>query len=113
VAQTVLGTRADGVWEFHANVTFVGVAVVLVVSLVAGVATAWLASSRHTLQGAIAAFGVALAGYLTHVHIVARTPGGVAALLTTGELRALYFTGAIALTAGMRYAFSPAEAPPE
>jgi hypothetical protein len=114
VAQTVLGARADGVWEFHADVTLVGVAVVLVVSLVAGVATAWLASSRRTLQGTIAAFGVALAGYFIHVHVVARTPGGVAALLTTGEMRALYVAGAIALTAGMRYAFSPvAEAPPE
>ncbi len=114
VAQTALGTRADGVWEFHANVTLVGVAVVLVVSLVAGVATAWLTSSRRTVQGAIVAFGVALTGYLVHVYIVARTLGGVAALLTTGELRALYVTGAIALTAGMRYAFSPvAKAPPE
>lgn len=113
-AHTVLGMRADDVWGFQSDVTLVGVAVVLVVSAVAGVVTAGLTSSHRFLSNALAAFGVALAGYLAHVHIVARTPGGLAALLTLGELRALYATGAIALVAGMRYAFSPsAGAPPK
>ena len=106
-AHTVLGMRADDVWGFKSDVTLVGGAVVLVVSAVAGVVIVELTSSHRTLHSALAAFGVALAGYLTHVHIVARTPGGLAALLTLGELRALYATGAIALLAGMRYAFSP------
>jgi hypothetical protein len=107
VAHTILGERADGVWEFHADVTLTGCLVVLVVSLIAGVVTAWLTSSRRILPGAIAACGVALAGYFIHVHVVARTPGGLAALLSVGELRALYMMGAIALAGGMRYAFSP------
>ena len=106
-AHTVLGMRADDVWGFKSDVTLVGGAVVLVVSAVAGVVIVELTSSHRTLHSALAAFGVALAGYLAHVHIVARTPGGLAALLTLGELRALYATGAIALLAGMRYAFSP------
>lgn len=106
-AHTILGARADGVWGFQSDVTPMGGAVVLVVSAVAGVVIAQLTSSRRTFHSALAAFGVALAGYLAHVHIVARTPGGLAALLTQGELRALYATGAIALLAGMRYAFLP------
>jgi hypothetical protein len=106
-AHTVVGARADDVWGFQSDVTLMGGAVVLVVSAMAGVVIAQLTSSRRTLHRALAAFGVALAGYLAHVHIVARTPGGLAALLTHGELRALYVTGAIALLAGMRYAFLP------
>ena len=51
-------------------------------------------------------FGIGLVAYLVHVHIVARTPGGLAALLTIGELRALYAVVAVALFIGMRYAFS-------
>jgi hypothetical protein len=49
---------------------------------------------------------VSLAGYLLHLHLVARTPGGLADLLTVGELRGTYLTLAIALVAGMRFAFS-------
>ncbi|MEO8623051.1 MAG: hypothetical protein ABI625_18395 [bacterium] len=105
-AHAIIGARADGVWGFQLDVTPMGGAVVLVVSTMAGVVIAQLTSSRRTLHRALAAFGIALAGYLAHVHIVARTPAGLAALLTQGELRALYATGAIALLAGMRYAFS-------
>ena len=113
-AHTVLGVRADDVWGFQPDVTLMGCAVVLVVSAVAGVVIAELTSSRRTLFSALATFGMTLVGYLAHVHIVARTPGGLAALLTLGELRALYATGAIALLAGMRYAFSSsAGAPPK
>ena len=113
-AHAVLGVRADDVWGFQLDVTLVGAAVVLVVSTVAGVVIAVLTTSRHTLYSALAAFGVAIGGYLAHVHVVARAPGGLAALLTVGELRALYGAGALALVAGMRYAFSPtAGVPPE
>ena len=87
---------------------------VLVVSAVTGLVIAELTSSGRTLHRALAAFGMALAGYLVHVHVVARTSGGLAALLTIGEMRALYFAVAIALFAGMRYAFLPvAGAPPK
>jgi hypothetical protein len=105
-AHVIIGARADDVWGFQFDVTPMGGAVVLVVSTMAGVVIAQLTSSHRTLHSALAAFGIALAGYLAHVHIVARTPAGLAALLTQGELRALYATGAIALLAGMRYAFS-------
>ena len=104
-AHAVIGERAEGVLGFQSDVTLVGVAVVLVVSAVAAGVTAGLLSSRRTLHRAIAAFGVALAGYLVHLHIVARTSGGLAALLEVGEMRALYVAAAIALFAGMRYAF--------
>ena len=43
---------------------------------------------------AVAGVGVALAGYLLHVHLVARTPGGLASLLTVGELREWLLTDA-------------------
>lgn len=105
-ARAIIGDRAEGVFGFHADVTLVGVAVVLVMSAVAAVVTAGLTSSRRTLLRAMTATGVALAGYIVHLHIVARTAGGLAALLDVGELRALYVAVAIALFTGMRYAFS-------
>lgn len=111
-AHTLLGARADGVWEFSANVTPAGGLVVLTVCAAAGVATARLGSSRRTLLGVAAAAVIALAGYLVHVHFVARASGGLASLLSSGELRALYLSAAVALAAGMRYAFpSVREAP--
>ena len=109
----VLGTRADGVWGYQSDVTPVGCAVVLVVSAMTGFVFAELTSSGRTLHRALAAFGMALAGYLVHVHVIARTQGGLAALLSLGELRALYVAVAIALFAGMRYAFSPAAEAPQ
>jgi hypothetical protein len=112
-AHMALGLRADDVWGFQSDVTLVGVAVVLVVSTVAGVVIAELTSSPRFSSNTLAAFGVALVGYFLHVHIVARKPGGLTALLTLGELRALYAAAAIALLLGMRYAFpTSAGAPP-
>jgi hypothetical protein len=108
-AHTVLGSRADGVWNFHATVTPTGGLVVLTMSLAAGFVVARIASSFRTLHVVAAATGVALVGYLIHLHVVARTPGGLAALLTVGEMRALYLTLALSLAAGMRFAFSPAD----
>jgi len=106
-AYTLVGTRADGVWGFDAVVTLVGVVVVLVVSALAGMIVARLARSFRTFRAVVAAAGVALVGYLLHVHLVARVDGGLSALLSLGELRALYLTGASALVLGMRVAFSP------
>jgi hypothetical protein len=81
--------------------------VVLVMSVVAGIVTARIAPTFRTLHVATAAAGIAFIGYLLHLHVVARTPGGLADLLTVGELRALYLTLGVALVAGMRFAFSP------
>ncbi|HKP15641.1 MAG TPA: hypothetical protein VJT85_06235 [Gemmatimonadaceae bacterium] len=106
-AYTLLGTRADGVWGFDAVVTFTGVVVVLVVSTLAGMVVARLAPSFRTSRAVFAAAGVALVGYLLHVHLVARVDGGLSALLSIGEMRALYLAGASALVLGMRVAFSP------
>jgi hypothetical protein len=106
-AFTLLGTRADGVWGFDAVVTLTGVVVVLVVSALAGMIVARLARSFRTVRAVVAAAGVALVGYFLHVHLVARIDGGLSALLSTGEMRALYLAGASALVLGMRVAFSP------
>lgn len=106
-AHMVLGARADGVWGYESDVTPAGGAVVLVVSVMTGIVIALLTSSGRTLHRAMATFGIVLLGYFAHVHIVARTAGGIAALLSIGELRALYAAVAIALFVGMRYAFSP------
>lgn len=106
-AHTVLGTRADGVWGFDPVVTTVGVVVVLAVSALAGIVVARLSPSFRTFRVVLAAAGVALVGYLLHVHVAARVDGGLSALLTVGELRALYLTAASALVLGMRLAFSP------
>jgi hypothetical protein len=106
-AFTLLGTRADGVWGFDAVVTLTGVVVVLVVSALAGMIVARLARSFRTFRAVVAAAGVALVGYFLHVHLVARIDGGLSALLSTGEMRALYLAGASALVLGMRVAFSP------
>ena len=111
-AHAVIGERADNVWGFQFDVTLVGCAVVLAVSAMAGVAIAELTSTRRTIFRTMATGAVVLLGYLVHVHIVARTSGGLAALLTLGELRVLYAGGAIAAVAGMRYAFLPAVAEP-
>jgi len=102
----VLGARADGVWGYQPDVTPTGGAVVLVMSVVTGLVIALLTSSGRILHRAMATFGIVLSAYLVHVHIVARTPGGLAALLSIGELRALYAAVAVALFIGMRYAFS-------
>jgi hypothetical protein len=105
-AHTLLGTRADDVWGFDGVVTIVGVLVVLALCAMTGVVIAWLSPSFRTLRALAAASGVALLGYLLHVNVAARSPGGLSALLSIGELRALYFTLAIALVLGMRLAFS-------
>jgi hypothetical protein len=105
-AHTLLGTRADDVWNFHGSVTPVGGLVVLVMSMFAGLIVARIASSRRTSHLVVAAGCVALVGYLMHLHVAARTPGGLAALLSVGELRALYLTFGVALLAGMRLVFS-------
>lgn len=106
-AHVVIGARADDVWGFQFDVTLVGCAVVLAVSAMAGVAIAELTSTRRTIFRTVATGVVVLVGYFVHVHIVARIPGGLAALLTLGELRVLYGGGVIAAVAGMRYAFLP------
>ena len=105
-AHGVLGAQADGVWSWHGTVTPVGGGVVLLMSLVAGIVAARIAPSFRTLHVMAAAGGVALMGYLLHLHVVARAPGGLADLLSVGELRGLYLLLAVALVAGMRFAFS-------
>jgi hypothetical protein len=104
-AHGVLGAQADGVWSYHGSVTLVGGLVVLVMSVMAGIVAARIAPTFRTLHVVAAAVGVAVAGYLLHLHVVARTPGGLADLLTIGELRGLYLTLGVALVAGMRFAF--------
>lgn len=104
-AHLLIGSRADNVWAWERDVTLVGSLVVLAVSVVAGVVTALLAPSRRLLHELLSSAGVALAGYLIHLHLAARTPGGLTALLTDGELRALYTVVFIALVGGMRFAF--------
>ena len=104
-AYAVIGTRADGVWGFG-HVTIIGVLVVLALSAVAGILVARLSPSQRTLREILAAAAVAVVGYFLHVHVVARIDGGLSALLSIGELRALYITLASALVVGMRLAFS-------
>lgn len=105
-ASALLGTRADDVWGFDGFVTVVGGLVVFVLSAMAGIVVARLAPSHRTLRVLTAAAGVALVGYLLNLHVAARAPGGLSALLSVGELRALYLTVATALVLGMRLAFS-------
>ena len=106
-AHTILGTRADGVWDFDFGVTLAGVAVVLVISVMDGLSVAQITTSFRKIPVELAAAGVSLLGYLLHLHVAARTPGGLAALLAVGELRALYVTLAVSLVGGMRFAFLP------
>jgi hypothetical protein len=105
-AYALLGERADGVWGVEMNVTLTGVLVVLAVSVVAGIVVARLSPPHRAARALVAAAGASLIGYLVHVHVAARADGGLSALLSLGELRALYFTYAIALVIGMRLAFS-------
>ena len=106
-AHLVIGERADNVWNFQQGVTPTGGLVVLVLSMMAGFAAACVTPSRRTAYIVLAAASVAIAGYLLHLHVVARTPGGLAALLTVGELRALYVTLGVALAVGIRLALLP------
>ena len=105
-AAALIGTRADNVWGFDAIVTITGVVVVLALSTLAGTIVARLAPSFRTLRTLLAAAGVAIVGYLLHVHVAARKDVGLSALLSVGELRALYVTLATALVLGIRFAFS-------
>jgi hypothetical protein len=75
--------------------------------MMAGFVVARIASPFRTMHVVAAAAGVALVSYFLHLHVVAKIPGGLAALLTVGELRGLYLTLGLALVAGMRFAFSP------
>jgi len=103
-AHLLIGARADGVWNFQRGVTPTGCLVVLVVSMLAGFVVAGVTRSRRTPYIILAAGCVALIGYLLHLHVIADTPGGLAALLSLGELRALYLTSGIALAVGIRLA---------
>ena len=103
-AHLLIGARADGVWNFQSSVTPTGCVVVLALSMMAGIVAGAVTFSRRTPYIILAAGFVALVGYLLHLHVVARTPGGLAALLSLGELRALYLTCGIALAAGIRLA---------
>jgi len=103
-AHLVIGGRADGVWNFQRGVTPTGCLVVLVLSMMAGICVAGVTISRRTPYIMLAAGCVALIGYLLHLHVIARTPGGLAALLSLGELRALYLASGIALAIGIRLA---------
>ena len=107
-AHAVMGAQADGVWSYHGSVTPVGGLVVLVLSVAAGFAVARLATWFPSVHVGVAATVVAFIGYLLHVEVAARMPGGLSALLAVGELRGLYVILAIALVAGMRFAFSAA-----
>jgi hypothetical protein len=112
-AHGLLGAQADDVWSYHGSVTPMGGLVVLAMCMVAGLIVARIASSFRTLHVVAAAAGVALVGYLLHLHVVARTPGGLAALLSVGELRGMYLTLGLALVAGMRFAFSASASTPQ
>jgi hypothetical protein len=106
-AYTIIGARADGVWDFDLGVTPMGVAVVLVLSVAAGIVVARIASSFRRMHVVVASAGVALLGYLLHRHVIARTSGGLAVLLSVGEMRAMYVALALSLVAGMSFAFFP------
>jgi len=108
-AHLLIGARADGVWNFQSGVTPMGVLVVLGLSMMAGFAAACVTVSRRTPYVILAAAGVAIAGYFLHVHFVARAPGGLADLLSVGELRALYLALALALAGGIRLALPSQE----
>jgi hypothetical protein len=111
-AHLFIGSSADGVWNFHRTVTPTGGLVVLTMSVVAGFVVACVTASRRAPYVMVAAAGVAVVGYLLHVHVAARTPGGLASLLTVGELRAVYLTLGVALAVGIRFAFpDPAREP--
>src|SRR5689334_4570318 len=103
-AHLVIDGRADGVWNFQSDVTPVGCLVVLAVSMLAGFAVACVTASRRTPYVLLAAGCVALVGYVLHMQVAARSPGGLAGLLSVGELRALYATLGIALVIGIRLA---------
>ena len=107
-AHAIIGPHADDVWNFATDVTPLGGAVVLASSAVA----AWLATTLASIlpvrsAALLSSAMVALLGYQLHVHVATRGSGGLAALLSTGELRAMYVVLAVALVAGMRLAFSP------
>jgi hypothetical protein len=109
-AQLLIGARADGVWNFQQGVTPMGCLVVLVLSMMAGFVAACVTVSRRTPYVFLASACVAIAGYFIHLHVVAvRAPGGLAALLSVGELRALYVTLAVALAVGIRLALPSIE----
>jgi len=107
-AHIILGAHADGVWGLQLDVTPVGAAVVYTVSLAAGIVVARLAPTQRVWHLVAAVAGVSLTGYLLHLHVGTRTPGGLAELLSVGQLRALYLACGIALIAGMRIAFTSA-----
>jgi hypothetical protein len=110
MAHALLGARADDVWNFSWGVTPAGAVVLLATCIVAALAIAAFARRGSWARLATSAAAVAIAGYLLHLHVVARTAGGLAEVLDVGELRAVYAVAAIALASGMRFAFYPPDA---
>lgn len=110
MAHALLGARADDVWNFSWSVTPAGALVLVATCVVAALVIAALARRPSWARLAPSAAVVALAGYLLHLHVVARTAGGLAEVLDVGELRAVYAVAAIALASGMRFAFYTANA---
>jgi hypothetical protein len=108
-AHLVIDGRADGVWNFQSDVTPVGCVVVLALSLLAAFIVTSVTTSRRTPYVLFVATGVALSGYVLHMQVAARSPGGLAGLLSVGELRALYVTLGVALVVGIRLALLPGE----
>jgi hypothetical protein len=104
-AHAVLGAEADGVWGFDGSVTPVGCLVVLTMSVAAGFGVTLLARSTRRTFVAAASSVVALMGYLFHVHVAARGPGGLAGLLSSGELRAVYLVLAASIVAATSAVF--------
>jgi len=108
-AHLIIDGRADGVWNFQSDVTPVGCVVVLALSMLAGFFVTCVTASRRTPYVVLVAGMVALLGYVLHMQVAARSPGGLAGLLSVGELRALYATLGVALVVGIRLAFHPGE----
>jgi hypothetical protein len=108
-AHLVIDGRADGVWNFQSDVTPIGCLVVLALSMLAAFIVTSVTASRRTPYVLLVAGSVALLGYVLHMQVAARSPGGLAGLLSVGELRALYATLGVALVVGIRLALLPGE----
>ncbi|MEO7711811.1 MAG: hypothetical protein ABIV10_02700 [Gemmatimonadaceae bacterium] len=108
-AHAAMGAQADGVWSYHGSVTPVGGLVVLVLSIAAGFAVTRIATWIPSMHVSVVAAIVAFTGYLLHVGVAARMPGGLSSLLAVGELRGLYVMLGLALIGGMRFAFAAAD----
>jgi hypothetical protein len=104
IAGHVLGVRNSDAYGFVAGITITGIALHVLLSMLAGVAVATVARRRFA-PAWLASIALAMLSALVSVGIARRGGSSLARVLPIGDLVLFYLVVAIALGVGTRLAF--------